>query len=201
VDPARIGIIVIDPQPAFASTMANDAAAVNARLVQLYVFADLLQVPLVTTFERPVARKGALSAELEAVFPAHGRRFEKDYFDCCREPEIRKALGAWGPSQVAVAGAETDVCVLQSVLGLLAMGFEVFVLEDCLFSNERNVAPALERMYAAGAVPSTYKTFHFEMVRHVGRHEEDARTGFDERWKRLRPVLRDPYDLPPHPAR
>ncbi|MFT4844269.1 MAG: PAS domain S-box-containing protein, partial [Candidatus Azotimanducaceae bacterium] len=43
---------------------------------------------------------------------------------------------------------------MQSCLGLRAHGFEVFLLEDCIVSNEANIGPALRRMQMAGLVPT-----------------------------------------------
>ena len=125
--------------------------------------------PLVATFEAPPERNGWLPERLEKVFPEHGQRLVKQTFDCCSEPEIRAVLKSLDADQIVLAGAETDVCVLQSALGLLELGFEVFLLEDSVFSNESKVAPALERMYQAGVVPCTYKTFFYEMTASVDR--------------------------------
>ena len=77
-------------------------------------------------------------------------------------------LEALGKTQVIVAGCETDVCVLQSCLGLVDLGYEVFVVEDLVFSSARNVAAALARMNAAGAVFLTYKTLYYELIQSVG---------------------------------
>ena len=52
-----------------------------------------------------------------------------------------------------MAGAETDVCVLQSVLGLIEAGQQIFLLEDALFSSEPNIGPAIRRMESAGLKP------------------------------------------------
>jgi len=93
-----------------------------------------------------------------------------------------------------VAGAETDVCVLQSVLGLLDMGFEVFLFEDCLFTHEVNVRPALRRVEAAGAIPSTFKTLFFAMDQGVGR--ESLPDAWRQRMKVWRSRIRSPYALP-----
>ena len=95
-------------------------------------------------------------------------------------------------SQIAVAGGETDVCVLQSVLGLLALGKQVFLLEDALFSSERHVGPALRRMAAAGAIPSTVKTLNYELRRSVA--EPRAERVFPERFPGLR--LPEPEQFP-----
>ena len=47
------------------------------------------------------------------------------------------------------------------------MGYQVFLLEDCLFTSETQPAPALRRMYQAGAIPCTLKTMAYELVRCV----------------------------------
>jgi hypothetical protein len=49
------------------------------------------------------------------------------------------------------------------VLGLIGLNYQVFLLEDCLFSEEPHVGPAIRRMEAAGAIPTTVKTFAYEL--------------------------------------
>ena len=126
-----------------------------------------MDLPLVATFEKPIAENGELPERLEAVFPAKGQRFVKNFFGCMTEPDIAGAIKELPIKQIAVAGAETDVCILQSVLGLLQMGYQVFLLEDCLFTSEPRPAPALRRMYQAGAIPCTLKSMAYELVRCV----------------------------------
>jgi hypothetical protein len=118
----------------------------------------------VATAEHPVDRNGGLAPRLARVFPVAGRQLTKHTYDCCREPAVRAALEALQARQIAVAGAETDVCVLQSVLGLLRMGRHVFLLEDCLFTTEPHPGPALRRMIAAGATPTTFKSLAYELT-------------------------------------
>ena len=142
---------------------------VLARIEHLLMLAGAFRLPLIATFEHPTERKGWLPPRLEAVFPAHGLRLIKRTFNAYAEDAVHRALDDLPITQIAVAGAETDVCVLQSVLGLLQAGYQVTVLEDCLFSSEPHPRPALERMVQAGAVPSTYKTFYYELVRTVDR--------------------------------
>lgn len=137
------------------------------RLVHLLMLTDWMDLPLVATFEKPIAEKGELPERLETVFPTKGQRFVKNFFGCMTEPDIAGALNKLPIKQIAVAGAETDVCILQSVLGLLQMGYQVFLLEDCLFTSEPQPAPALHRMYQAGAIPCTLKSMVYELVRCV----------------------------------
>ena len=200
IDPASLGVLLIDAQPAFWDGMAGPSEPVLARLEQLLLLAGTFQLPLIATFEHPVDTKGWLPERLEHVFPENGQRLIKHTFNCCAEPAIRDALRALAVRQIAVAGSETDVCVLQSTLGLLDLGFQVFLLEDGLFTSEPHPGPAIERMYRAGAIPLTYKTLYYELRRTVDR--EAPRHAWNARYADGEPRYHAPEDLPEwQPAR
>jgi nicotinamidase-related amidase len=186
-------VLLIDVQPHFMDAAGEAAGWLLPRFVGLLDMADCLRLPLVATFERP-QKNGWLPEELERAWPAHGQRFEKQTYDCCGEPQIAAALAALGRRQFLVAGAETDVCVLQSVLSLLERGYEVFLLEDCLFSSEPHAAPALARMRAAGAVPCALKTAYYELMRSVAVLDDPAAAVAG--WKALLERLPEPEALP-----
>ena len=170
-----LAVLLIDVQSYFLDGwMAGEAEPLLARLDHLLALATVYDLPCLATFEQPVERKGWLPERLEPFVPARGARFTKNTFDCFGEAEIRGALDRLGRRQFAVAGGETDVCVLQSVLGLLDGGYEVFLLEDCLFSAEPHIGPALRRMERAGAVPCTVKTLHYELRRSVATPPPNA---------------------------
>jgi nicotinamidase-related amidase len=140
-------------------------------------FARLLgyfRVPIVATLERPVDQKGSLPKEINTYLSDLAKTFEKDFFDLTREKTIRDYLGRLKKKQIIVAGCETDVCVLQSCLGLLSLGYEVYVAEELLFSSSRNVDSAIARMKAEGAVFLTYKSLYYELIEAVegSRHTE-----------------------------
>jgi nicotinamidase-related amidase len=177
VDASRVGVVLIDAQPFFWDSMHGAKEPILMRVERLLMLADWLELPLIATFEHPVETKGWLPDRLEKVFPSHGKRFVKRTYDCCSDPAVREAISEMRLPQVVVAGAETDVCVLQSTLGLIGMGLHVFLLEDCIFTSEHHARPALERMYHAGVVPCTLKTLFYELTRTV---DKDA---FPTKWK------------------
>lgn len=190
---ADLAILVIDVQPFFLDGwMAGDVEPLVARLEFLLGLASVYELPCAFTFEQPVEKKGWLPARLEPFAPASALRLTKNTFNCCGEPEIVEVLAALGRRQFAVAGGETDVCVLQSVLGLLGAGYEVFLLEDALFSSEPNIGPAIRRMELAGAIPSTVKTLNYELRRSV------AVPATEKRFRDLNPALSipEPETLP-----
>ncbi|HLI51949.1 MAG TPA: isochorismatase family protein [Thermomicrobiaceae bacterium] len=167
VNPKSAALVLIDVQPAFVEWMSGSPEPVLTRIEHLLLLAEHFHLPCLATFEHPVERKGWLPVALERVVPATGQRFVKRTYGCCNEPEIRDALQALNVKQLIVGGAETDVCVLQSVLGMLELGFQVFLLEDCVFTSESEPGPALRRMYQAGVIPLTYKTLHYELTHSV----------------------------------
>lgn len=146
-------------------------------------FARLLgyfRVPIVVTLERPVDQKGSCPKEINKHLGNLAALFEKDFFDLTKDRKIRDHLEHLNRKQVVLAGCETDVCVLQSCLGLLGLGYEVYAVEELLFSSSRNVASAIARMQAAGAVLLTYKSLYYELLESVGGggHAEKMRETF-----------------------
>jgi nicotinamidase-related amidase len=142
-------------------------------------FARLLgyfRIPIVFTLERPIDRKGGLPEEISRQVVAAAKIFEKDFFDLTKEKQIADYFARLKKKQVIVAGCETDVCILQSCLGLLDLGYEVYVVEDLLFSSSPNVHAAIARMRAEGAVLLSYKGLYYELMDAVegGRHRDRA---------------------------
>jgi nicotinamidase-related amidase len=166
--------VIVDVQGFFLSQVDRRLRArIKANTRHFARLLGYFRIPIVVTLERSVEQKGSLPRQI-AEHLGNARTFEKDFFDLCKEKPIRDHLKRLGRRQVIVAGCETDVCVLQSVLGLLGLGYEVYVVEDLLFSSSRAVESAIARMKAEGAVFLTYKTLSYELVEAVdgGRHAE-----------------------------
>jgi isochorismate hydrolase len=166
---------IIDVQGFFLSqARAPSSSKIRANIRNFARLLAYFRIPIVATLERPVHRKGVLPNELRKQLGEAAKIFEKDFFDLTREREIRTCIERLKRKQVLVAGCETDVCVLQSCLGLLGLGHEVYVVEDLLFSSSRNVDAAIARMKTEGAVFLTYKSLFYELIAAVdgGRHAE-----------------------------
>jgi len=66
-----------------------------------------------------------------------------------------------------IVGLETDVCVMQSALGLLQKGFRVVVLSDAAASPGPCHDAGILRMQNAGVIISTVKGTFYEWTRTV----------------------------------
>lgn len=173
--------VIIDYQEFFlaqAETRLRSRIRANTRnFVRLLGY---FRVPIVATLERPIDRKGSLPKEINAHLDDRASVFEKNFFDLTKEKKIRDHLGRLKKKQVIIAGCETDVCVLQSCLGLLSLGYEVYVVEEIVFSSSRNTDSAIARMKAEGAVFLTYKSLFYELIEAVkdGPHTKKMITKF-----------------------
>jgi nicotinamidase-related amidase len=167
--------VIIDLQGFFLAQVDKRLRSrIKTNTSNLVRLLNYFKIPIVVTLERPVDIKGSLPKEIAKHLGERARTFEKDFFDLCKEKTIKAHLEDLKRQQVIVAGCETDVCVLQSCLGLLSLGYEVFVMEELVFSSSRNVDAAIARMKAAGIIFSTYKSLYYELIETVdgGRHTD-----------------------------
>lgn len=171
---------IIDLQGFFLSQVDKRLRSrIKTNVGNLVRLLNYFQIPIVVTLERPVDFKGSLLKEIGKHLGDRAHTFEKDFFDLCKDEQIKSHFARLKKRQVIVAGCETDVCVLQSCLGLLGLGYEVFVLEDLIFSSSRNTDAAIARMRSEGVVFSTYKSLYYELIEAVeSRHTEKLQKAF-----------------------
>jgi nicotinamidase-related amidase len=157
-------LLVVDVQERINSVMADQA---HLPRIELLVDAcTALGVPVVATEQYPKGL-GATVASLAGRLPAPP--VVKDTFSCAREPASRAAITDTGRRQVIVTGIETHVCVLQTVLDLMASGLHVHVPHDAV--NSRRPADrdwALRRMESCGAVITSTESALFELLERCG---------------------------------
>jgi nicotinamidase-related amidase len=172
-EPGRISAdhsfaVIVDLQQSFLTKLdENQSSRLLYATKDFARLASLLQIPIVLTLEKPIEENGSVPQEIAEELTGQARTFQKAYFDLSREAPIKHYLSGLGRKQAIVVGCETDVCVLQSCLGLLGLGYEVYLVEDLLFTSSRDSNAALARMKAAGAVFLTYKTLYYELTQTV----------------------------------
>ena len=128
---------------------------------------NLLKIPVIVTEQY---RKG-LGPTIESVSGnlIDFHPIEKMSFSCCDESKFLKDLMLKNSKHVIIAGIETHVCVLQTVIDLVDNGFHPVVVEDCVSSRKANDKHmAIERMRSEGAIISTYESILLEICRIAG---------------------------------
>jgi isochorismate hydrolase len=168
LDPDHCCGLIVDVQDYFLSQI--DGHRRNQVLLGTKDFARLLglfRIPIVATLEKPVETNGALPPQINEELTDICKTFEKTFFDLSREKPISDHIASLNRKQIILAGCETDVCVLQSCLGLLSQGYEVYMVENLLFTASPNVTAAIARMKAEGAIFVSYKTLFYELAARV----------------------------------
>lgn len=170
LDAARTALVIIDMQDAFRQSIA-DFAATAARIAIVAQATHLLGVPVVVTEQYPKGL-GRTAEEIRAVLPSTNEVIEKTAFSSCGAQEFVSRLDATGARQVVVCGIEAHVCVNQTTHDLLARGFQVHILTDCITARAaHNREAGLAKMQASGALPSSIEMALFELMRDA-RHEQ-----------------------------
>jgi nicotinamidase-related amidase len=157
--PARSVLLLIDLQARLMPAIA-DGRLVIANAVRLGEVARRLAVPVLGTEQNP-AGLGPNVAEVRALTAA---TLAKTHFDATAEATFANFLPQGRPD-VVVAGCETHVCVLQTVLGLRRAGRDVRVVRDAVGSRSpANREAALARMERYGAELVTMEMVAFEWL-------------------------------------
>jgi nicotinamidase-related amidase len=130
--------------------------------------AQVLDVPVIATEQYPEK----LGPTVDPIAEGIQNVASKLHFSCAACPQLFRSLAEQGRSTLLVAGMETHVCVMQTVLDLLADGFDLYVVVDAVasrFDIDHNTA--LQRMHAAGATLTTTETALFEWSEVAGTPE------------------------------
>jgi nicotinamidase-related amidase len=159
INRATATLLIIDFQSRLMPAI-GDGAAVVANARRLIDAADLFDVPVLFTEQNT----GGLGPTLpELAVPADPRIARKMTFDACRTAGFVERLGE--RPDLVVAGCETHVCVLQTVLGLIDAGRRVYLVCDAVGSRRaESKETAIRRMARHGAEIVTTEMVVFEWL-------------------------------------
>ncbi len=164
LDPAHTALAIVDMQEAFRSSI-SDFAETTANIALVAHAAQLLNVPVIVTEQYPKGL-GPTAGELQAVLPSARAVIEKTSFSAYGAPEFVAQLEATGARHVLLCGIEAHICVNQTAHDLLARGFQVHLLIDCITARQaQNKQLAIDKMQRSGALPSTVEMALFELMR------------------------------------
>lgn len=155
-------MLIVDLQAGLLPVIENGNQAV-AEAAWLGGLAETLEVPVWLTEQYPQGLGRSEPRLLEAL-PDH-RLWQKVHFGAHDEPDFAAALTKSGRRQVILCGAEAHICVMQTGLGLLEAGYEVYWLVEATASRRPAEARlARERMMQAGAVPVSADMVAYEWL-------------------------------------
>lgn len=159
-------LLIVDIQERLAPAMTGSDAMI-ARAGTLMRAAGMMDLPVLVSEQYPKGL-GPTVPEIAGLAPEGAIR-DKLHFSCADDPDLRAAIQEAGREQVVLAGIEAHVCVLQTALGLQALGLEVAVAADAVASrNDADMERALARMAANGVEIVTAEMVIFEWLHTAG---------------------------------
>jgi nicotinamidase-related amidase len=164
-------LIVIDVQATFARKLRPaDARGIALRTGWLIGAARWLDIPVLITAENLPSLGGPME-EVAQWLAADALIHNKMVFDLTEEPHIVKAVKDIGRHTAVLVGFETDVCVAQSAIGLMRLGYRVVAVPDCSGSPGSAHAAGLKRMAAEGVLILPMRSVLYEWLRTVDRSQ------------------------------
>ena len=164
LDSSKTALVVVDVQEAFRSAIGDFALAASniSRAVRGF---SVLEIPVLITEQYPKGL-GRTAEEVLLALPEKGEIFEKTAFSAFGSDEFADSLRSKGVRQIALCGFEAHVCVSQTAHDLIENGYEVHLLTDCVASRfDHDKRAGVDKMFAAGVVPSSVETALFELMR------------------------------------
>jgi nicotinamidase-related amidase len=163
-------LAIIDMQEAFRGRL-SDFAKIAERIALLVRAARLLRLPIIVTEQYPKGL-GHTAGEILAVLPDSLAIIEKTTFSSCGVKQFQSQLEQARAKQILVCGIEAHICVNQTVHDLLARGFQVHLLTDCVGSrNVNDRKTASRKMQGSGAILCSVEMALFELMRDA-KHEQ-----------------------------
>ncbi|MFO0813665.1 MAG: isochorismatase family protein [Gemmatales bacterium] len=185
VSAADTGLLVIDVQEKLFHMVIRHEAVERDMLFLLDV-ANTVKIPVLATEQYPKGLGGTIASvksKLSGAIP------DKLTFSCCGNPEVVQFFKKEARPKLILIGIETHVCVQQTALDLVSLGFQIFLPVDavsCRYPQDHHTA--LRRMENAGVVLTTVEALAFELVGTAGTPEFKAISKLvQERMKHLSP--------------
>jgi len=162
------GLVIDIQERLFPHIHEHEAVARNTGI--LVEGLKILGVPVLVTQQYTRGLGPTIPGLLDLIsdFPV----IEKTAFSCCDEPAFIRALTETHKQVILMAGIESHVCVLQTVIDLVERGYQPILVEDCVSSrkaNDKNTA--VRRMRMEGAIVTTCESILFELCRFSGTEE------------------------------
>ncbi len=159
-------LLVIDMQEKLLPAIVDREKLVNNCGLMLTIAGEL-GIPYLVTEHYPKGL-GRTIESISGLMVDPAARVEKTKYSAVVEL-VDDLLRDWRRPSVLVCGIEAHVCVMQTALDLQASGRQAFVVSDAISAMQADqIAPAMRRMEAAGAVTTGVMSALYEFLGDAG---------------------------------
>ena len=166
LNPAKTLLAVVDFQDKLFHLITGHAE-ILPKAEKLIAFARGLDIPILWSEQYKKGLGESTESIREALegIPAH----EKFSFGCLGDEGCMAYIKDSGRSQILITGVEAHICVLQTALAAVEAGYEVFVVQDAIGSqNGSDYEAACARMRQCGVQLVTTQMAMFELLGAAG---------------------------------
>lgn len=159
-------LIVVDLQSKLSAAMPEtEAELMTANAGSLVKAAGLLNIPVLLTEQYPKGL-GSTDTTITDLLSEDSLIFDKTGFSCCAANGFTDTVASTDRKQIILIGQEAHVCVLQTALELMHLGYQVHIVEDAICSRKaEHKFYALQRMQQQNATITNYESVLFEWVK------------------------------------
>lgn len=157
------GLVVVDVQGKLAR-LVDESETLISNCGKLIKGAQVLGLPIIYLEQNP-DKLGATVSELNDLL-SEVELVTKFTFNACDEPKFVEAVQAKNVATWLVCGIEAHICVYQTAMGLLDLGYKVEVVSDCISSRRAlNKDLAICRMRESGIQITGLEMSLYELVK------------------------------------
>jgi len=162
LEPENTFLLVIDIQGNLFLSMHNREELLR-NLTRIIRGSALFDLPVVVTEQIP-EKLGPTIPEIAGLLETFDP-VAKSHFSCCRDEGFMNRLKSLKQKKVLITGIESHVCVYQTAMDLLRLGYEVQVVEDAVSSRTReNHRIGIEKLIGAGTLRTSVEMALFELM-------------------------------------
>ena len=156
-------LLIVDIQGNLAHSMyGKELLFKNAQ--KLIKGIQILGIPIICTEQNPKGL-GPTIPEIADLL-SNIQPISKMTFSCCQNDRFIQALKALNRKQVLIAGIEAHVCIYQTSIDMVDLGYEVQVVTDAVSSrNIENKEIGLQKMKDYGISLTSVETALFELLK------------------------------------
>lgn len=161
-------LLVVDIQERLHAAMEEqfrDAYVKNG--IILIETAKACKIPVIVSEQYPKGLGPTIaevSGHLEGI-----ARYEKLFFSCYRNENIKKAVKSTGRKTAVISGIEAHVCVMQTAIDLLADGYNVVIAADAVCSRrEHDRVTSLDALARLNVLIYPAETIAFMLIEKAG---------------------------------
>ena len=156
-------VLIIDVQDKLVGALEKDT--IVSKTSKLVKAANTLGIPLCITEQYPKGLGNTVDS-VSVNLPSNVKIFEKTYFNALLENDVLEYIKCCDRTQIVICGIETHICVYQTVVALLELGFEVYVVQDaCASRNKYEYKQGIASMKDFGARLTCLEMLLFEWLK------------------------------------